>query len=139
MPAASLRPEKPKFKATCGCLQPQFKRFTQLRFHRYNISRVYSCRVTPETVPVPLRTVLHPTLPSLPPFPDLYFPAGQSAANPKSLPASPWRQASVEQMASVCRAAIKEEETSGEMKVGQDRTGRGGEGRGEAMRGGAIT
>lgn len=41
-------------------------------------------------------------------------------ANPKSLPASPWRQASVEQMASVCRAAIKEEETSGEMKVGQD-------------------
>lgn len=58
--------------------------------------------------------------PTQPPFPDLYFPAGQSAANPKSLPASPWRQASVEQMASVCRAAIKEEETSGEMKVGQD-------------------
>lgn len=45
---------------------------------------------------------------TLPPFPDLYFPVGQSTANPKSLPASPWRRASVEQMASVCRAAIKE-------------------------------
>ena len=57
---------------------------------------------------------------TLPPFPDLYFPVGQSTANPKSLPASPWRRASVEQMASVCRAAIKEGATSGEKKVGQD-------------------
>lgn len=38
-------------------------------------------------------------------------------------------------MASVCRAAIKEEETSGEMKVGQDGMGWGGARR--ARRGGA--
>lgn len=62
---------------------------------------------------------------TLPPFPDLYFPVGQSTANPKSLPASPWRRASVEQMASVCRAAIKEGATSGEKKVGQDQGGAG--------------
>lgn len=53
------------------------------------------------------------------------FPVGQSTANPKSLPASPWRRASVEQMASVCRAAIKEGAPSGEKKVGQDQGGAG--------------
>lgn len=53
---------------------------------------------------------------TLPPFPDLYFPVGQSTANPKSLPASPWRRASVEQMASVCRAAIKEGAWTGKRK-----------------------
>lgn len=84
---------------------------------------VNSCKVTHETFPVPLWLSN-----TLPPFPDLYFPVGQSTANPKSLPASPWRQASVEQMASVCRAAIKEEETSGEMKVGQNWRGGGATG-----------
>lgn len=74
--------------------------------------------VPPDTVLVPLWLFN-----TLPPFPDLYFPVGQSTANPKSLPASPWRRASVEQMASVCRAAIKEGATSGEKKVGQDRGG----------------
>lgn len=69
MPAASLRPEKPEFEAACGCLQLRFKQFTQLRFHKYNISWVNSCRVTPESVPVPLRTVLHPTPPSPTPIP----------------------------------------------------------------------
>lgn len=57
---------------------------------------------------------------TLPPLSDLYFPVGHSTANPKSLPTSPWRQASVEQMASVHRVAIKEEAASREMKVGQD-------------------
>lgn len=61
---------------------------------------------------------------TLPPFPDLYFPVGQSRANPKSLPASPWRRASVEQMASVCRAAIKEGAWSGGKESG---SGSGGE------------
>lgn len=82
----------------------------------------YRCTITRQ---VTHKTFLVPLWLSntLPPFPDLYFPVGHSRANPKSLPASPWRQASVEQMASVCRAAIKEEATSGEMKVGQDQGG----------------
>lgn len=82
----------------------------------------YRCTITRQ---VTHKTFLVPLWLSntLPPFPDLYFPVGHSTANPKSLPASPWRQASVEQMASVCRAAIKEEATSGEMKVGQDQGG----------------
>lgn len=62
---------------------------------------------------------------TLPPLSDLYFPVGHSTANPKSLPTSPWRQASVEQMASVRRVAIKEEAASREMKVGQDQGGAG--------------
>lgn len=62
---------------------------------------------------------------TLPPLSDLYFPVGHSTANPKSLPTSPWRQASVEQMASVHRVAIKEEAARREMKVGQDQGGAG--------------
>lgn len=60
---------------------------------------------------------------TLPPLSDLHFPVGHSTANPKSLPTSPWRQASVEQMASERRVAIKEEAASREMKVGQDQEG----------------
>lgn len=125
MPAASSRPEKPEFKATSGSYGFLGSDFTdrlpvgltlaELLLKQSELSCTLLC-------------------PPLPPSPDLYSPAGQSTANPKSLPASPWRQASVEQMASVCRAAIKEEETSGEMKVGQDGTGWGG-----ARRGGAGT
>lgn len=76
---------------------------------------------------VPHNTLVVPLLlfNTLPPFPDLHFPVGQSTVNPKSLPASPWRRASVEQMASVCRAAIKEGVMSGEKKVGQDQEGAG--------------
>lgn len=85
----------------------------QRLFHLFRIIQV-DC-----TVPqVSNNTVLLPLWQSntLPPFPDLYFPVGQSTANPKSLPGSPWRRASVEQMASVCRAAIKEGARAGKRK-----------------------
>lgn len=61
---------------------------------------------------------------TLPPSPDLHFPVGQSAANPKSLPASLWQRASVEQMASVCRTAIRVSGERGKRKW--VRFGRGG-------------